>query len=302
MPTDDRLSVVVPTRDRPALLRACLTSVLESVDEGDEVLVVDSASTDPAVAEVVAEAGVRYTRCELPGVCRARNAGVRAATHDLIAFVDDDVRVSRQWAGAVRTGLRSHPEAAFLTGRIDVPPGQDSGPRPVAVTTEQEPKVLDADSRGTLGHSANMAITRPAFDQIGGFDEELGAGGRFRSAPEVDLFDRLFAAGLTGRFEPDALAWHEQWRTRRDLLRLEWSYGIGFGARLAKLLRADPPRARGMAREYVWEGGLRVIPKAVRNRYELGVLLALTRVAGVGLGLSRAAFVPVRNGHLRPRE
>jgi glycosyltransferase involved in cell wall biosynthesis len=302
MSTADGLSVVIPTRDRPELLRACLASVLASVDAGDEVIVVDSASSDPAVREVVEATGAQYVRCELPGVCRARNAGVRAAEHDIIAFVDDDVQVSREWADAVRTAMAAHPDAAFLTGRIEVPSGQDSGPRPVALKTEREAAVLDGTTTGTLGHSANMAVRRAAFERIGGFDEELGAGGRFRSAPEVDLFDRLFAAGSFGRYEPAALAWHEQWRSRRDLLRLEWSYGIGFGARLAKLTRADRVRARVVAREYLWEGGLAVIPDAVRNRYELGVALALVRIGAVALGLARAALVPVEGGHLRPRQ
>ena len=50
------------------------------------------------------------------------------------------------------------------------------------------------------------------------------------------MFDRLFLAGSVGRYEPAALAWHDQWRERGDVFALEWRYGTGSGARLAKLV------------------------------------------------------------------
>ena len=57
------------------------------------------------------------------------------------------------------------------------------------------------------------------------------------------LFDRCFALGLTGRYEPAAIAVHEQWRGPRRLLLLDARYGFGNGARIAKLLRTDRRRA-----------------------------------------------------------
>src|SRR5579862_1235584 len=70
------VTVVVPTRDRPAQLAACLSSIRAALHDGDELVVADSASRDArAIADITAAAGARLVRCERPGVNRARNAG-----------------------------------------------------------------------------------------------------------------------------------------------------------------------------------------------------------------------------------
>jgi hypothetical protein len=172
----------------------------------------------------------------------------------------------------------------------------------VSVKLDPEPAVLDGSSTGDLGHCANLAIRRPVLAAIGGFDDSLGAGGRFRAGPDVDLFDRLFGAGHTGRYEPAALAYHDQWRSRRDLLGLEWSYGLGSGARLAKLVRTDRARARRVAREVFWDWGLRTVADNARSGFKTGVVLSCTRLVATTTGVVRALLVPVESGHLRPRE
>jgi len=297
---DLALSIVVPTRDRPELLNGCLRSLRSGLRDSDELIVVDSASIDPKVADTARENGARVIRCDRPGVGVARNAGWRAATNDAVVFVDDDVRVAEGWADAWRDVIAGHPDAAFFTGRIGVPPEQVGVRRPVAIKDEEQPAVLDASTTGSLGHSANLAVHRWALDTIGGFDEQMGAGGRFSSSPEYDLFDRLFAAGWTGRYEPGPQAWHEQWRGRGELVRLDYSYGTGTGARLAKLVRTDAGRARVVAREHVWENGVRRLGRAVRNRNKTGILLTTSRLSGTIAGFSRAILVPVRGGHFVP--
>jgi glycosyltransferase involved in cell wall biosynthesis len=291
------LTVIVPTRDRPQMLARCLASVRASAGADDEVVVVDSASADAAtVAELVAAAGARLVRCDLPGVCRARNAGWKAATHHLLAFTDDDVVVDAGWADALARSAAAHPEAAFVTGRISVPEGQQVDHRSVAIKDDLHAEVLDARSRGDLGHSANLLVRASALARVGGWDESLGAGGRFPAGPEIDLFDRLFGAGLAGRYEPSARAWHDQWRDKGELLRLDWRYGTGNGARLAKLVRTDRRRARRVAVDSLWGWGLQLVPSTIRDRNKTALLLIVIRLAGTGAGFVRALTVPLRDG------
>ena len=296
------LSVVVPTRDRPNLLGPCIASIVAALAPGDELLVVDSASTDPAAAlAATAAAGDtgRRLRCDRPGASHARNVGWRASANEVVAFVDDDVRVDSTWADGLRRCLADHPETAFVTGRIGVPPDQAGVDRPVAVKDDPDPAVIDRTTTGTLGHSANLAVRRDALEAVGGFDELLGAGARFRAAEDYDLFDRLLAAGLTGRYEPAAAAWHDQWRGRGDLVRLDWAYGVGTGARLAKLVRTDPARAGTVARAALWTGGLRLLPGLVRARYELGIATVVARSAGTCAGFVSARARSLRGGVLQ---
>jgi len=290
-------TIIVPTRDRPEMLGRALATLAAARRPGDEMIVVDSASVTPATADVARAHGATVVRCDLPGVNRARNAGWRAAAHDLLLYADDDVTVDAGWAEGLAAALEAHPTAAFVAGRIEIPAGQEDAPRPVAVRTGSRGERLTAESRGILGHSASLGVRRAALARVGGWDEALGAGGRFKSSPEVDLFDRLFAAGWEGWFEPSSLAWHDQWRDDVDLLRLDWRYSFGSGARIAKLLRTDRRRARAVAAEVVWEQGLRDAARNARRGYKTPTALALVRVVGAAAGLVRALPTPVRDGH-----
>jgi glycosyltransferase involved in cell wall biosynthesis len=296
-----RVTVVVPTRDRPAQLESCLRSLRVAMRADDELIVVDSASVDaPSVAAVATGCGARLVRCDRPGVSRARNAGWRAGHHDIVLFTDDDVVVDHGWREALATAVATYGEAGFVTGRLLPSPGQVPS-RDVAIKRDEIVEVYDATSVGNLGHSASLGVRRTTLEQLGGFDEALGVGGLFKSAPEIDLFDRCFAAGFAGRYDPAALAWHDQWRGPRRLLLLEARYGFGNGARIAKLVRLDRPRARLVGRDAIGSWGIHEVWREARAHHGYPALGALVRLVATAGGFVRAWPVPVSDGHFRPR-
>lgn len=269
---------------------------------GDELIAVDSASRDEEAVRAAAEAHADLVlRVDRPGVDRARNAGWRAAAHDIVLFTDDDVVVDEGWADALAGAVAAHPDAGFVTGRIEKPAGPSATWRDVAVKRDTEPQVFERRSVVNLGHGASMAAPRQALESVRGFDEALGAGGHFRAAPEVDLFDRLLAAGWVGRYEPVALAYHEQWRTIEQIVALDYGYGVGNGARLAKLARADFRRALRVWRVAVWDDGVRPAVDAYRQGARKLAKAALLRVLGTFVGFARGLLTPVVDGHYRPR-
>lgn len=292
------LSVVVPTRDRPGHLRRCLASMAPVLGEGDELIVVDSASLDPAVREIAADFGAVVVRCDRPGTSLARNSGASAARHHLVAFVDDDVQVGPGWADAMVAAL-TREGVAFVCGRVAVPPGQVGGLRQIAIKDDDEPAVLDATTPAPLGCSANLGMRVEVLRAVGSFDEGLGGGARFRAAEDLDLFDRLLGAGHRGWYEPAALAWHDQWRTRAQLVRLDWSYGIGLGARLAKLARTDRRRLRRALAESMWSDGLRVVGEAIRHRHEFLVATTSARLVSTVFGFGIALPATLQRGCFR---
>jgi GT2 family glycosyltransferase len=290
------LTIVVPTRDRADFLDRCLRSLRNAVRPQDELIVADSASSDPRVRDVAEAHGVKYVRCDVPGASLARNTGWRMATNQYVAFIDDDVRVLPGWAQAIIDCFAAYPDASFVSGKVDTPMGEDPL-RGAPFLLHTEPCWIHSEYHDDPGHSANLTVRRTILERLGGFDEELGAGARFRAAEDKDLFDRMFAAGLRGRYAPDAEVLHLDWRDRRETLRMNWTYGLGTGARIIKLLKSDRTRARRIIHDTLWGWGLREVYRAVRRRYKWMFLVTAIRTLGMFLGVVRASPRRVRDGH-----
>jgi hypothetical protein len=272
------ISVVVPTRNRPDKLATCLDALRAAVGPSDEVIVVDSASYTPATEEVASAHQVRCLRVDEPGASLARNVGWRAAQHPIVAFVDDDAVALAGWADAIAAPFADD-DVAFVTGAIRVPEGIVAE-GPVPRMHADTPFPLLPSTRGALGASANLAVRRAALERVGGFDEDLGPATWFCAAEDIDLFDRLFGAGLRGRYAPGAAVHHHQWRDRSAMVRLDFAYGKGMGARLARLVRTDRARCRAEAYDALWQYGLRVAWLDLRKGYEFGAATGVVRFIG----------------------
>jgi len=102
------LSVLIPTKNRPADLLACLRSVVTQEPHPDEIVVVDqsTASSRADVAAMVETCGIRlrYEHApQLAGLTHARNRAVDLSTGDVVLFLDDDVELA---PGYVREIMR----------------------------------------------------------------------------------------------------------------------------------------------------------------------------------------------------
>jgi hypothetical protein len=114
-PPDDGplVSVILPTRDRPTLLPGAVGSMLEQRYERWELVVVDDGDTD-AVATALADVDddrVVVVQGPRSGLGAARNAGLDAATGEVVCYLDDDNAMHPSWLLAV---------AHVFTAREDV--------------------------------------------------------------------------------------------------------------------------------------------------------------------------------------
>jgi GT2 family glycosyltransferase len=255
----DGITVVVPTRDRPELLRRCLEALRGELRDEDRLLVVDSCPALHPARPVAEPFGADVLLATAPGTSLARNLGWRAATTVQVAFVDDDVLVAPGW----RAALLSSP-ADFVLGRVEEHPEDRPHERPVSLAGRREGTVIDRHGPLDPGIAGNLRVRRDVLEEVGGFDERLGPASWFASGEDLDLFDRLVLAGRQGWFEPGALAWHVQWRDDTQALRLHWAYGKGMGARLARLARTDRPRARLLLPRVLRLGGVATAASEVR--------------------------------------
>lgn len=238
MSTD--VSIIVCTFNRSAMLRGSLASLCNqrmATNISWEVLVVDNNCTDDT-DRVTREAAknlalpLRCVREEKQGLSNARNRGISASTGRYLLFTDDDTRPRPDWAQTIwETFEKDSCDAVggkveiiwpvvkpswFADELISSLAGVDYGQQEIELTTEKPP----------LG--ANMAFRREVFDRVGGFDPELGRiGGKLLGGEETELFGRLCAAGMSGKYQPRAIVGHviEQERIRKQYFRKVYFYG-----------------------------------------------------------------------------
>lgn len=208
------VSVVVPTRNRAAMLGDCLDSLLRQSYPADrfEIVVIDDGSSD-ATAEVVAALGrrptpqVRYVQQEPRGLNAARNAGFMAAGGDPVCFVDDDVEVPPSWLEALVAGVLRQPAAGCVGGPIRVrfegaPPrvcGEESWLR----EGEQD---YGSDERPVPHlNGGNLAVRRWVVARVGLFDDSLSGSG-----DETEWEARVTSAGIAMVYVPSAWLWHRR--------------------------------------------------------------------------------------------
>jgi glycosyltransferase involved in cell wall biosynthesis len=118
------VSVIIPTRNRPALLRETVASVLRQTRAVEQIVVVDDGSTPPAgLAHTATSTAVELIRHPAArGVSAARNTGLGRARGEFVCFLDDDDLLE---PGFVETGLARLDECAgadgvFFRHRVDV--------------------------------------------------------------------------------------------------------------------------------------------------------------------------------------
>lgn len=122
----NRISVIICTYERPALLARALASVsgLAGLDPARlDVVVVDNSDSGSARA-VVAEAEgrapmpIRYVEAHPPNISVARNVGVAATESDTVAFLDDDQELAPGWLAALEHALAASPGQHVFFGPI----------------------------------------------------------------------------------------------------------------------------------------------------------------------------------------
>ncbi|WP_406081591.1 glycosyltransferase family 2 protein [Micromonospora sp. NBC_00858] len=122
--TAPTVSVVVPTRDRPELLRAAVRAILDQEHPGaiEVVVVQDHSDPDGSLIELSRpDRAVRVIRNgRTPGLAGARNSGTLAAEGELIAFCDDDDEWLPGKLSAQIAALATAPEAEFVSCGIRV--------------------------------------------------------------------------------------------------------------------------------------------------------------------------------------
>ena len=231
------ISVIIATRDRPDDLARCLASVLACDHDSFEVIVVDQSEPP---SPLPADSRVIHIPTHTHGKSAALNLAIPYARANLIAFTDDDCTVPPDWLRRIEELFARHPDVAMAFGQLQPMP-HDMSQVFVPFVEVERFRIIRASRLAHVrgGGGANMAARRSMFDAIGGYDEQIGPGSRFRACEEYDMYYRALAGGQAVAFAPEITTTH--WGARpwadgsgKSLLR---SYAYGEGAVMGKHLR-----------------------------------------------------------------
>lgn len=212
------ISIIVPTRNRSALLDRLLESLAQIRYPNWEAIVVDDGSTDDTrqVVERHQQAGLplRYFYQPWSKMGAARNLGLEQARGAIVAFTDDDCTVDPGWLDAIAAAFGEHPEASGVQGRTVT---DRAAMTPFTRQVEQ----LEG---GQPYRTCNMAYPLSLLQELGGFDTRLIRG------EDVVMGMRALEHGPIV-FAPDAVICHppraKEWADRgswRTLLESEMHF------------------------------------------------------------------------------
>ncbi len=165
------ISVVIPTCDRPELIRTALRSVVEQTFQPLEIIVVDNGQS-PVKPESLPGAPLVVRTTPLVGVSKARNIGVKKSIGEYVAFLDDDDTWSKDYLEKMfMATINSSTRPDLLIGRRDkMVDGQQQAYKCVSNVDSLMPALFYSNP-GVGGQ--NLVVFKNAFLEVGGFYEAL---------------------------------------------------------------------------------------------------------------------------------
>lgn len=302
------VSVVVPALDEAEHIEACLDALLRQdyPRERYHVLVVDNASTDDTAARIARYPVTRIVE-PIRGIARARNAGVRVARSECIAFTDADCIPSPDWLSCLLEGW-DNPATGCFVGEI----AGTGSPHLVAQYVEDRHLISQRELLAAMipvAATGSIAFRSSVFPATGLFDET------FRYGEDADFTWRLQKwGGFDIRYNPRAVVRHPHPAALLDFLRRTRHEGLGLAA--FRLRHADdirrPQLFRARYRRTMFKAvlGLAAYPLRVRKERQrplplhqalafplLDKLHSLSLMSGIAAGLPRVrppAISPAR--------
>jgi len=296
MTNNPLISIVIPNWNGAHFLPTCLDSLRRQTAPRLEVIVADNASTDGSL-ELLARDYPEVRVVALPenrGFTGACNAGMRAATGDIVILLNNDTEVEPDWAEQVAAAFERYPDAGIVASKMLLFDRRDT------LHTAGDFYTIDgrAGNRGVWQRDderynreeyvfsacgGSAAYRREMLDEIGLLDDDF-----FFSMEDVDLAWRAQLAGWRCVYVPSAVVYHHLaatgggvtasyydgrnnlWVIAKNypgaLLRKHWPKIVRAQARLAwdalRAWRGEAARARlrGML------SGLLSLPRMLRKR------------------------------------
>lgn len=211
------VSVIICTHNRDNYLGAAIDSSIGQ-DFGDfEIVVVDNASSDRTREVVESRPRVKYVYEPVTGLSVARNTGAKAASGEILAYLDDDAVATPQWLSILHAAYQNNPKLAIAGGKVTLlwpegslpPPWLSDGLAGNLGAYDLGENIIYIQNPGLTPRGLNYSIRRTFLEQIGGFDVNLGrVGKKLLSNEELLMTERALQLGWQVAYLPEALVAH----------------------------------------------------------------------------------------------
>jgi mycofactocin system glycosyltransferase len=224
MGTHPLVSVIVPVRNRPIDIEACLRALqqLRYPRERLEIIIVDDASQDTTPEVISCFPVKRMTLNEHKQASYCRNLAARESKGEIVAFVDSDCRVHPDWLSELVPCFRDRSLAA-VGGLVDSELEKSALDRYEKVKSSLHMGFRLRRSTGNEPFfyvpSCNLLVRRGPFLKLGGFREDLHVG------EDVDLSWRLRDAGYQIEYRPFGVVYHRHRNQLRTFCARRFDYG-----------------------------------------------------------------------------
>lgn len=197
-----KLSVVIPAYNAVHTIQVCVAALQNQGHSGllHEIIVVDNGSTDDTAA-VARQAGATVIHQLKKGAAAARNAGIEAATGEIICVTDADCCPTTSWLAEVSAPLRANSEIAACKGTYRTNQTQLVA-RFVQLEYEDKYDLLRPQKTIDFIDTYSAAYRREVLVQNGGFDENVFY------VEDQELSFRLASRGYKMVFQPTAVVYH----------------------------------------------------------------------------------------------
>jgi glycosyltransferase involved in cell wall biosynthesis len=225
------LTVIICTHNRYEVLNDAIASIeMQDCPEGlFELLIVDNSTDlkaqDIFLSEADISCGHRIIVERMPGLSRARNIGVRAASGNVVAFMDDDAVATPQWVSSIVETMRES-EGAGIAGGPVRPIWPSSRPAWLHEWLEGYLTIVERGSEvRALAHDewlagTNIAFRRDPLLEAGLFNENLGRVGKLLlSNEELAVTEKIRRLGYSVIYNP-AIEMHH--KVHADRLNQAW--------------------------------------------------------------------------------
>lgn len=290
------ISVIICTYNRERYIYNVLQSIAEGnlSKESYEIVLVDNNSSDNTKGEcdrfMADYPEIRLHYCIEPnqGLSYARNCGIRESKGDVLAYVDDDALVNKEYLSTYAKFFAHNNDAVAAGGPILPQYDGCEEPEWMSHYTRQlvTGKLYLGEREREFPHDAfpgggNAAYRKSVFDAVGLFNVELGRkGNSLIGAEEKDLFDKMTSRGMKFYYLPTAILYHlipPKKLTKDYFNRL--TYGIGVSEHYRTLQIGKKKFLVRLAKEAVKWGGTIVlwISFAIKGQFSKGNKLVVFR-------------------------